>query len=201
MVVGDSGFTFQVHRCSCRKFHFLLSCHHTETAPDICNSLVSDNGAGFTSVEFLQFCAYNGIKLIHSSPFHPASNGLAERAIQIVKCSIKKAGDTDDLETKLFRFLTGYHITPHSMTGCAPVELLMNLRLQSRLDLVQPSVQNRVLKKQEVVIDNKTARDNSFRVGGTVLAMNFAGGPKCMAGVLCEQLGPVTLLITAGFIA
>ncbi len=36
--------------------------------------IVSDNGSGFISQEFSNYMIQNGIKHIHSSPYHPASN-------------------------------------------------------------------------------------------------------------------------------
>ena len=43
--------------------------------------LVSDNRSQFTSEEFQQFLKRNGIKHITSAPYHPATNGLAERGV------------------------------------------------------------------------------------------------------------------------
>ena len=45
-------------------------------------TIVSDNGSGFTSCELGDFTRKNGIQHIKTAPYHPASNGLAERAIQ-----------------------------------------------------------------------------------------------------------------------
>ncbi|XP_015280350.1 PREDICTED: uncharacterized protein K02A2.6-like, partial [Gekko japonicus] len=48
----------------------------THGLPDV---LVSDNGAQFTSEEFRRFLSDNGIRQMTAAPFHPASNGQAER--------------------------------------------------------------------------------------------------------------------------
>ena len=42
--------------------------------------IVSDNASNFASEEFKVFLKYNGIKYIFTPPYHPNSNGLAERA-------------------------------------------------------------------------------------------------------------------------
>ena len=92
--------------------------------------MATDNGPSFVSAEFEQFLSCNGISHWKSAPYHPSSNGLAEKAVQIVKQGLKKAG-TGTLKAKLARLLFNYHITPHTTTGVSPAQLLMGRNLKS----------------------------------------------------------------------
>ena len=47
--------------------------------------LVLDNGPQFTAVEFQHFLKGNGVKYILCTPYHPSSNGLAERFVRTFK--------------------------------------------------------------------------------------------------------------------
>ena len=53
-------------------------------------TLVSDNAPYFSSREFEEFLRRNGIKHVTSAPYHPASNGMAERAVQVFKTGVKR---------------------------------------------------------------------------------------------------------------
>lgn len=49
----------------------------------------------FTSSEFEEFMKRNGIKHIKVAPYHPSSNGLAERAVRVANEGFEKiAGET-----------------------------------------------------------------------------------------------------------
>ena len=124
-------------------------------------TLVTDNGSVFTSAEFQEFLKKNGIRHVTSAPYHPASNGLAERAVQVFKEGMRKAM-AGTLETKVARFLLKYRITPHSTTGRPPAELLMARRLRSQLDQLHPdhSTSERVRLNQE---RQKGAHDGVFQ--------------------------------------
>ncbi|XP_026566883.1 uncharacterized protein K02A2.6-like, partial [Pseudonaja textilis] len=102
----------------------------THGLPD---SIVSDNGPQFASVEFSRFAANLGIRHIFTAPFHPASNGLAERAIRTTKEALARFG-RDDWHHKLARFLMSQHSTPCAVTNKSPAELLMGRRLRTVLD-------------------------------------------------------------------
>ncbi|XP_041786462.1 uncharacterized protein K02A2.6-like [Anopheles merus] len=55
------------------------------------DTLVSDNGTQFTSGQFQQFCSENGINHIRTAPYHPQSNGQAERFVDSLKRGLKKS--------------------------------------------------------------------------------------------------------------
>ena len=66
--------------------------------------IVTDNGPSFTSSEFAQFMKANGISHIKSAPYHPSTNGLAERAVQTFKQGVAKiSGDT--VQERISKFL------------------------------------------------------------------------------------------------
>ena len=109
--------------------------------------LVSDNGSNFTSSEFQEFMKRNGIRHIKVTPYHPASNGFAERAVRIFKEGFEKM-EEGSVQTKLSRFLLSYRTTPRSTTGVPPAELLMKRKLHTQLNRMLPSVADRVRSKQ-----------------------------------------------------
>ena len=144
----------------------------THGLPEI---LFSDNGSAFTSAQFQTFVNLNGFRHEKSTPNHPASNGLAERAVQTVKEALKTT--TGDLETRLARFLFQYRLTPHSSTWQPPAELLMGRCPRSHLDLLFPSVTKWVQQSQE---RQKTSHDQhvqprTFQVGDKVYVLNRRG--------------------------
>ena len=101
--------------------------------------IISDNGPAFSSDEFKVFMKKNGIRHRQTAPYHPSSNGLAERAVQSFKLALKKS-TSGTLQQRLSDFLLYQHITPHTTTGRPPAELLMGRKLRSKLDLLIPDV-------------------------------------------------------------
>ena len=109
---------------------------------------VSDNDPTFTSLKFKTFCSANGIEHITTSPYHPAGNGLAERAVGIFKTAMIKLGSKCSLRERVNRFLARYRSTPHVTTGVAPCKLLCGRKIKTHLDLVHPTVQSSVSQHQ-----------------------------------------------------
>ena len=158
------------------------------------HKVVTDNGPSFTSAEFAEFMSKNGIIHIKSAPYHPSTNGLAERAVQSFKQAVKRiAGDT--VQERISKFLFTYRITPHSVTGVAPAELLMGRRLRSRLDTWHPDLSKKVSYQQERQKRNhdSTIPLRKFAVGDQVYAKNYtSSSPQWLAGTVIEVTGPLS---------
>ena len=86
--------------------------------------LVSDNGTAFTSSDFQELMRGNGIRHVTSAPYHPSTNGLAERYVQTFKAALQKSSG-EDVQRELSCFLFHYRTTSHSSMGTAPAELMM----------------------------------------------------------------------------
>ena len=111
------------------------------------DALMSDNATCFVSAEFEQFLTLNGIRHVTSSPYHPASNRQAERAVQMVKKGVQKM-QTGLLTDRLAKFLFNYRTTPHTTTGVTRAELLLGRNLQTRFHKLYPSRREDVEKHQ-----------------------------------------------------
>lgn len=94
------------------------------------DTVVSDNGSSFVSEEFKQFLSANGIKQVLVPPYHPASNGQAERTVQTVKKKLRKLTG-EPWHIQLPTILYNLRTTPSSVTGSTPAELLNNRRFRT----------------------------------------------------------------------
>ena len=147
---------------------------------------MSDNGSVFTSAEFDGFVRNNEIKHLTSAPYHPASNGLAERALQTLKTALKKATTRTSLESQISRFSFKYQLTPHTMTGVPPAELLMNCRPNTQLDLLHPDMSSRVCDRQGTQKPNHDCHSyqREFVIGESVSIRNQGTGPPWLPGTI-----------------
>ncbi|XP_021347324.1 uncharacterized protein K02A2.6-like [Mizuhopecten yessoensis] len=61
--------------------------------------IVSDNGPQFVSEEFRNFVKSNGIRHSTSAPYHPSTNGLAERFVQSFKMAMRSSAKDHEATT------------------------------------------------------------------------------------------------------
>ncbi|XP_040062267.1 uncharacterized protein K02A2.6-like [Ixodes scapularis] len=150
-------------------------------------AIVSDNGTQFTSQQFGEFLERNHVEHLKTAPYHPQSNGLAERAVRTVKESLAKLS-TGDLEEKLAKVLLSYRRTPLS-DGKSPAERLLGFQVRSRVDTAVPS--RRVCSPDLQV--------PTIRPHAAVWYRNFGQGEKWLPGVVESNHGArMTVVSTPG---
>lgn len=170
---------------------------------------VSDNGPQFTSAEFQGFLKNNGVKQTLVPPYHPASNGAAERSVQTLKASLLKqvlsegpAANKTPLQHQLANFLLMYRSTPHAVTGCTPAELFLKRQLRTRFSLLRPDrakFMEAKQAKQKAYHDRPSSVLREFNEGDLVQVRNFREGKeKWKRATVAKRLGPVTYLIHDG---
>lgn len=164
----------------------LVSLQQIFSRQGIPHILVTDNATIFKSDEFEQYCATLGISHRTSAPYHPATNGLAERAVQIVKRKLKAllSDSPAELQQKVNQILFQYRITPLSK-GKSPAELHMGRQLRSKLHLLRP------IPRATPPHPSSQITVREFKVGQRVLSRNYVGTEKWKLGTIIERLGRV----------
>ena len=159
-------------------------------------TVVSDNAPYFMSQEFETFLKQNGIRHPTSAAYHPSSNGLAERGVQVVKHGLKKVKESS-LESRIAKVLFTYRTTPHATTGRAPAELLFGRIPRTRLDLLFPDPASRVEEKQaqQKRDHDQTARERTFVIGQPVLVRNFPAGDSWIPAQVMKLVGPLSFIV------
>ncbi|KAL3125240.1 hypothetical protein niasHT_005846 [Heterodera trifolii] len=108
--------------------------------------IVSDNGTQFHAAEFKEFCDEFGIKHTFTPPYHPQSNGQAERFVDTFKRAMKKCAKDGKFWAE--KMLLAYRTTPNSaLNRLSPDQLFFGRRLRTQLSLVHPK------EEQAEVID------------------------------------------------
>ncbi|KAL0147462.1 hypothetical protein M9458_057225, partial [Cirrhinus mrigala] len=161
--------------------------------------LVSDNGPQFVSAEFQVFLKNNGIKHVTSAPYHPATNGLAERFVQSLKNALRamtnlRKNEKFTLNQKLQNFLFAYRNAAHSTTNRTPAMLFLGRPLCSRLDLLKPNLKRTVQDKQ-LKQSQGGGKTRELEVGDSVLARDYRGDHKWMPARIKERTGPLSYTV------
>ena len=88
--------------------------------------ILSDRGTQFTSELMKELYRLFGIQPIHTTPYHPQSNGMCERLNGTLKTLLKKvtAENPKDWDRYLPAVLFAYREVKHEATGFSPFEML-----------------------------------------------------------------------------
>jgi len=147
------------------------------------HTVVTDCAATFKSDEFQEFCKENGIVHLTGAPYHPATNGAAERLVQTFKQALKKSDKAprDELQD----FLRNYRRTPLS-TGYSPSELLNGRQICTKIDTLLPSPAHTAQGKQA---KEATKSQQSERQLPVTQGIGYVQGRRSM---LCSILWTTT---------
>ncbi len=99
--------------------------------------IVSDNGTSFTSEEFKTFVEKNGIRHKTTAPYHPATNGLAERAVQVIKNGLRKNSGDFELRLHATYIVSISNATPIHHWSCSG-RTVVKQKAQNAFRLITP---------------------------------------------------------------
>ena len=143
------------------------------------HTLVTDNASAFQSEEFQLWCQSRGIVHLTGAPYHPATNGSAERLVQTFKQALKKSSLPP--RKALQEFLMQFRRTPNS-TGYSPSELLNSRQIRTQIDTLLPSPAHRAQRQQSRSAAKSQDAEKVakvvrlFQVGDPVYALYY--GPR-----------------------
>uniref|UniRef100_A0A7E4VZN6 RNA-directed DNA polymerase n=1 Tax=Panagrellus redivivus TaxID=6233 RepID=A0A7E4VZN6_PANRE len=153
----------------------LFACHGY---PEV---LVSDNCPVFTAKAWAEYMQDCGIEHVLTPPYHPQSNGEAERFVRTFKEAMRKAEPNQrTLGMALNDFLMLYRATVHPATGMAPCQALMGRQICTPLAVMTRCMDQKAQKespseyyKRMKRNFDKTCRDKHLVIGDQVYARNY----------------------------
>lgn len=162
--------------------------------------LVTDNGPPFNAHGFEKFCQRHGIKLTHSPPYHPPSNGQAENAVKTVKqCFFKFLLGAESglpIQRKLQKFLMYHNNSPSTVTGKTPYEMIFSFKPKTLLDLVNLKHKDEVDKFGVNVVSSGRNFQSKFSVDQNVLYKNhFKNFVNWMPAKVLQVVSRFTYLV------
>lgn len=157
-------------------------------------TLVSDNGSQFTSREFETFCSRYTISHIRSPPYHPQSNGQAERFVDTFKRALQKSRGEGTSDEIIRTFLFVYRTTPSESVPNqqSPAEALMGRKLRTVHDAMLP-------KQRDSQEPPPVKLGSSFEVGSPVYARDYRRRHDIwIAGDILNRRGNVMYEVAVG---
>ena len=159
-------------------------------------TIVTDNGTQFTSSVFNGWCQENGIQHVTSPPYHPQSNGQAERFVDTFKRALLKSrGEGSPVKT-LPTFLFAYRTTPNPNTPAWNITGRMHVcngTLRTTLDCLIPRNDDRATDLQPggQLTTRREAATRNFQLDDAVFARDYRGLDRWTPGIISRKRGTV----------
>ena len=140
------------------------------------HTLVTDNATTFMSQQFQAWCKQRGIVHLTGAPYHPATNGAAERLIQSFKQALRKSSLPP--KEALQEFLMQYRRIPFA-SGLSPSELLNGRRIRTKIDTLVPSIPHLLQGRQSKQASKHSNAEDSEVV--SKVEHHYSLGDPCYA--------------------
>ena len=137
------------------------------------HAIVTDNASAFHSSEFQAWCKERGIVHLSGAPYHPATNGAAERMVQTFKKAMRKSAESP--RAALQQFLMQYRRTPLE-SGYSPSELLNGRQLRCKIDTLLPSPAHVAQSRQTTAAAKSQQAETSTKVTKVHAAIDYQVG-------------------------
>lgn len=121
--------------------------------------VVSDNDSVFVSSVMTEFYQKNGIQAVTSAPYHPATNGQAERMVYELKQGLAR-DKKGLLSLRVARLLYEQHTTVSTSTGKTPAFMMFGRELATNLSRLMPP-QNENDNRKKRCLHPKPSRKGS----------------------------------------
>lgn len=170
------------------------------------DTLVTDNGPQFATIEFRKFSSQWSFQHVTSSPRYPQSNGKAENAVKTVKRLFAKCKLSGHSE---FQALLNWRNTPGEGMQSSPAQRLMGRRcktlLPSTAELLQPrysteqdqwDIGGRKVKQAKYY--NRGSRPLSRIYPGDAIRMKLPGCEEWTPGECIKEVSPRSYLVRVG---
>ena len=169
--------------------------HHRPAGAGLClfwypHTIVSDNATTFSLEEFQAWCRERGIIHLTGAPYHPATNGAAERLVQTFKQALVKFSLPP--KTALQEFLMQYRRTPLAV-GYSPSKFLNGRQIRSKIDILLPSpahifqgrqAREATKSQAEEISDQQATLHHIFKVGTPCYAL-YCGPRRDKDPIVC----------------
>ena len=140
------------------------------------HTLGTDNATPFMSQDFQARCKARGVIHLTGVPYHPATNGVAERLVQTLNTSLRKSRLPS--REALQGFLTQYRRTS-PVSVYSPSELLNGKQIRTKLDAMVPfpahvaqGIQGRIAMKSQQMEQKLASRfPHQYKIGAPCYAL------------------------------
>ncbi|KHJ86180.1 hypothetical protein OESDEN_14078, partial [Oesophagostomum dentatum] len=153
------------------------------------NLSVLESADGNCTCKSVIFKNSNGITYVRSPPFHPQSNGQAERFVDTFKRALQKLKDSGTTSEALQKFLQACRRTPCSASpgGRSPAENFKGRPISTSLSMLKPSPNSREKERNRKMEDQfnrrNGARPKEFDPNDPVWVRDFSrGGERWISG-------------------